>query len=72
MDARRSCHERLDVSHDRMLVRRFEQLKAGTDGHDGCGITAIAQAGTYNSTKQLRRDLEELLSNATPPPRQID
>ena len=50
-----------------MLGSTIEQLKAESDGHDRCGIRAIEEAGTSNSTKQLRRYLEELLSNATPP-----
>jgi hypothetical protein len=55
-----------------MFGSTIEKPKAESDGHGGCGIRAIEPAGTSNSTKQFRRYLEELLSNATSPPRQID
>jgi hypothetical protein len=65
-EARRSCHQ-LWTNHTRPQVRFDNRTAQGeSDRHGGCGIRAIEPAGTFNSTKQLRRYLEELLSNATP------
>ena len=66
-------YECLDViTQDRMVGWTIGEPKAESDGHGGCGSRAIEPAGTFNSTKQFRRYLEELLSNATPPRKQID
>ena len=51
-----------------MFRSTIEERKAESDGHDGCGIGANKQAPS-TAQKQLRRYLEELLSNATPLPK---